>query len=185
MIWSRRCADDLVLNIHHAVYAVGGLWLLLCSQSVYCHHALLILASAHALCASLCLAHCLSLQFESALGCMLCDASSSLLPEADGSMSDVQEPYLWTGSDVRIREPDMPNIHFAVAFKGASWSDPDSVALMVMQVSMQPSALVPPPANASILQMLLYCNFMLHSVGTLALYWVARYLLACGMLIEQ
>ena len=29
----------------------------------------------------------------------------------------------------------MPNIHFAVAFKGASWSDPDSVALMVMQVS--------------------------------------------------
>ena len=47
----------------------------------------------------------------------------------------LQDPYLWTGSDVRIREPDMPNIHFAVAFKGASWSDPDSVALMVMQVS--------------------------------------------------
>lgn len=47
----------------------------------------------------------------------------------------MQEPYLWTGSDVRIREPDMPNIHFAVAFKGASWSDPDSVALMVMQVA--------------------------------------------------
>ncbi len=36
---------------------------------------------------------------------------------------------------MRIRDPDMPNIHFAVAFKGASWSDPDSVALMVMQVS--------------------------------------------------
>ena len=48
----------------------------------------------------------------------------------------MQEPYLWTGSDVRIREPDMPNIHFAVAFKGASWSDPDSVALMVMQVAL-------------------------------------------------
>lgn len=47
----------------------------------------------------------------------------------------LQDPYLWTGSDVRIREPDMPNVHFAVAFKGASWSDPDSVALMVMQVS--------------------------------------------------
>ena len=46
-----------------------------------------------------------------------------------------QDPFLWTGSDVRIRDPDMPNIHFAVAFKGASWSDPDSVALMVMQVS--------------------------------------------------
>lgn len=47
----------------------------------------------------------------------------------------LQDPFLWTGSDVRIREPDMPTIHFAVAFKGASWSDPDSVALMVMQVS--------------------------------------------------
>ena len=47
----------------------------------------------------------------------------------------MQEPFLWTGSDVRIREPDMPNIHFAVAFKGAAWSDPDSVALMVMQVN--------------------------------------------------
>ena len=47
----------------------------------------------------------------------------------------LQDPFLWTGSDVRIRDPDMPNIHFAVAFKGASWSDPDSVALMVMQVS--------------------------------------------------
>ena len=46
----------------------------------------------------------------------------------------VQDPFLWTGSDVRSREPDLPTIHFAVAFKGASWSDPDSVALMVMQV---------------------------------------------------
>lgn len=47
----------------------------------------------------------------------------------------MQDPFLWTGSDVRIRDPDMPTVHFAVAFKGASWSDPDSVALMVMQVT--------------------------------------------------
>jgi len=43
------------------------------------------------------------------------------------------EPSYFTGSDVRIRDPDLPTINFAVAFKGAAWSDPDSVPLMVMQ----------------------------------------------------
>lgn len=57
------------------------------------------------------------------------------MPQCVNKAMVLQDPYLWTGSDVRIREPDMPNIHFAVAFKGASWSDPDSVALMVMQVT--------------------------------------------------
>lgn len=56
------------------------------------------------------------------------------LPNLTVGLLVLQDPFLWTGSDVRIREPDMPTIHFAVAFKGASWSDPDSVALMVMQV---------------------------------------------------
>ena len=45
----------------------------------------------------------------------------------------VQEPSYFTGSDVRIRDPDLPTLQFAVAFKGAAWSDPDSVPLMVMQ----------------------------------------------------
>lgn len=40
---------------------------------------------------------------------------------------------MFTGSEVRIKDPDMPTIEFAVAFKGASWTDPDSVPLMVMQ----------------------------------------------------
>ena len=62
------------------------------------------------------------------------EVQASIINIVDKAMC-LQDPYLWTGSDVRIREPDMPNIHFAVAFKGASWSDPDSVALMVMQVS--------------------------------------------------
>lgn len=35
---------------------------------------------------------------------------------------------------MRIRDPDQPNMQFAVAFKGASWTDPDSIPLMVMQV---------------------------------------------------
>ena len=34
---------------------------------------------------------------------------------------------------VRIIDDDMPLAQFAVAFNGASWVDPDSVALMVMQ----------------------------------------------------
>lgn len=43
------------------------------------------------------------------------------------------DPAIFTGSDVRIRDPDSQTIHLAVAFKGASWTDPDSVPLSVMQ----------------------------------------------------
>ena len=46
----------------------------------------------------------------------------------------LQAPAVFTGSDVRIRDPDQPSLQFAVAFKGASWTDPDSIPLMVMQV---------------------------------------------------
>lgn len=34
---------------------------------------------------------------------------------------------------VRIIDDDVPLAQFAVAFSGASWTDPDSIALMVMQ----------------------------------------------------
>jgi len=34
---------------------------------------------------------------------------------------------------VRIIDDDIPLAQFAVAFSGASWTDPDSIALMVMQ----------------------------------------------------
>lgn len=34
---------------------------------------------------------------------------------------------------MRFRDPDESTVHFAVAYKGASWTDPDAVALMVMQ----------------------------------------------------
>ncbi|XP_059648788.1 probable mitochondrial-processing peptidase subunit beta, mitochondrial [Cornus florida] len=43
------------------------------------------------------------------------------------------EPAIFTGSEVRIQDDDLPLAQFAVAFNGASWTDPDSVALMVMQ----------------------------------------------------
>ena len=37
------------------------------------------------------------------------------------------EPSYFTGSEVRLRDPDLPLVHMALAFKGASWTDPDSI----------------------------------------------------------
>lgn len=45
----------------------------------------------------------------------------------------VQNPAVFTGSDVRVRDPDLPKLHFAVAFKGASWTDADAIPLMIIQ----------------------------------------------------
>ncbi len=45
----------------------------------------------------------------------------------------MQNPAYFTGSDVRVRDPDLPKLHFAVAFKGASWTDADAIPLMVIQ----------------------------------------------------
>ena len=56
----------------------------------------------------------------------------SALERAESSCA--QTPPLFTGSDVRVRLPDMPKLHFAIAFKGAAWTDdPDAIPLMVMQ----------------------------------------------------
>jgi len=41
-------------------------------------------------------------------------------------------PAHFTGSEVRVRDPDADKLHFALAFKGAAWTDPDSVPLMVI-----------------------------------------------------
>ena len=46
------------------------------------------------------------------------------------------DPAHFTGSDVRIRDDDMPTVSFCVAFKGASWKSPDAVPLMVMQAML-------------------------------------------------
>lgn len=39
-------------------------------------------------------------------------------------------------TQVRIIDDDIPLAQFAVAFAGASWTDPDSIALMVMQAML-------------------------------------------------
>lgn len=43
------------------------------------------------------------------------------------------DPAYYTGSSVYIRDPDQAQTHFALAYKGASWADPDAVPLMVIQ----------------------------------------------------
>ncbi|KAL6499143.1 hypothetical protein OROHE_026171 [Orobanche hederae] len=47
-----------------------------------------------------------------------------------------REPSIFTGSEVRMLDDDVPLAQFAVAFEGASWTDPDSVPLMVMQAML-------------------------------------------------
>ncbi|KAE8691575.1 putative mitochondrial-processing peptidase subunit beta [Hibiscus syriacus] len=47
----------------------------------------------------------------------------------------VNEPAGFTSSEVRIINDDVPLAQFSVAFEGASWTDPDSIALMVTQAS--------------------------------------------------
>ncbi len=48
----------------------------------------------------------------------------------------LQEPSRFTGSYVHDRFPDASDCSMAVAFKGASWTDPDSIPLMVMQTML-------------------------------------------------
>ncbi|KAF3793308.1 Processing peptidase subunit beta [Nymphaea thermarum] len=46
----------------------------------------------------------------------------------------VQEyPAAFTGSEVRVVNDDMPLAHFAIALEGASWTDPNSIPVMVIQ----------------------------------------------------
>lgn len=47
-----------------------------------------------------------------------------------------KDPAIFTGSEVRIRDDDLPLAHVAFAVMGAPWTDPDSIALMVMQTML-------------------------------------------------
>lgn len=46
------------------------------------------------------------------------------------------EPAYLVGSDVRIRNDDMPVAHMAIAFESCGWAHPDSVAFVVLQALM-------------------------------------------------
>ncbi|KAF6254777.1 Metalloenzyme, LuxS/M16 peptidase-like protein [Scenedesmus sp. NREL 46B-D3] len=57
-------------------------------------------------------------------------------PETSVAALVAKEPSLYTGSSVMDRHPDQQQCCMAVAFKGAAWTDPDSVPLMVMQTML-------------------------------------------------
>ncbi|XP_020098682.1 probable mitochondrial-processing peptidase subunit beta, mitochondrial [Ananas comosus] len=42
-------------------------------------------------------------------------------------------PAIFTGTEVRVENEQMPLVHLAIAFEGASWVDPNSIPLMVIQ----------------------------------------------------
>lgn len=60
------------------------------------------------------------------------------LPTQGVSTKDAitSDPGHFTGSEVRIRDDDMKVTNFAVAFKGASWTSPDAMPLLVMQAML-------------------------------------------------
>eukprot|EP00898_Chlorokybus_atmophyticus_P001223 jgi/Chlat1/2100/Chrsp17S02695 len=68
----------------------------------------------------------------------LVEKAFNKLPTDPTTASDLvrKSPAFFTGSEVRIRDDDMPQLHFAIAVKGAAWTDPDSVPLMVMQTML-------------------------------------------------
>ncbi|PXF48706.1 putative mitochondrial-processing peptidase subunit beta, mitochondrial [Gracilariopsis chorda] len=47
-----------------------------------------------------------------------------------------EKPAYLVGSDVRIRNDDMPLAHFAIAFESCGWTHPDAVSFMVLQSLM-------------------------------------------------
>ena len=40
-------------------------------------------------------------------------------------------PCRYTGSDVRVRDDDMPFCHIALAVEGCGWTNPDNIPLMI------------------------------------------------------
>lgn len=65
-------------------------------------------------------------------------AAFGSVPDEERSVQQLvaADPALFTGSSVYDRRPDTEQCCFAVAWRGASWADPDSVPLMVMQTML-------------------------------------------------
>lgn len=65
----------------------------------------------------------------------LIDRFSFILHEIYAPVSkilDTMSDFSLNIDQVRIIDDDLPLAHFAVAFNGASWTDPDSIALMII-----------------------------------------------------
>lgn len=45
-------------------------------------------------------------------------------------------PCRYTGSEIRVRDDNIPHAHIAIAVEGAAWSDADTIPLMVANTLM-------------------------------------------------
>ncbi|KAI9275568.1 Metalloenzyme, LuxS/M16 peptidase-like protein [Phascolomyces articulosus] len=54
------------------------------------------------------------------------------IASAQTSKSAIKKP-VFTGSELRVNEPNSPQAHIAIAVEGASWTSPDYFPLLVMQ----------------------------------------------------
>eukprot|EP00878_Enallax_costatus_P000634 GHUV01000737.1.p1 GENE.GHUV01000737.1~~GHUV01000737.1.p1 ORF type:complete len:493 (+),score=146.57 GHUV01000737.1:128-1606(+) len=57
-------------------------------------------------------------------------------PETSVASLVAKDPAKYTGSSVMDRHPDQQQCCMALAFRGAAWTDPDSIPLMVMQTML-------------------------------------------------
>ena len=49
----------------------------------------------------------------------------------EGTDIPIPAPCRFTGSDIRVRDDDMPFVYAAIAVEGAGWSNPDNIPLMI------------------------------------------------------
>ncbi|KAL6840534.1 hypothetical protein ACP4OV_030344 [Aristida adscensionis] len=94
-------------------------------------------------------------------------------------------PAIFTGSEVRMENPDMPLAHLAIAFKGSSWTDPCSIPLMVIQSILgswnrsigvgncSGSALARGISNGDLAESLMAFNTNYNDTGLFGIYTVA------------
>jgi len=66
--------------------------------------------------------------------CELADKHFGSLPsQPPAGLTVPSDPVRFIGSEIRVREDNMPLAHVAVAFESMGWTDPNSFPLMVMQ----------------------------------------------------
>ncbi|CAN7941688.1 unnamed protein product [Ixodes pacificus] len=55
----------------------------------------------------------------------------SIKTDYDAKVPPLNQPCRFTGSEVRVRDDDMPYAHVAIAVESCGWADPDNIPLMV------------------------------------------------------
>lgn len=95
-------------------------------------------------------------------------------------------PAIFTGSEVRVENEEMPLAHLAIAFKGSSWTDPSSIPLMVIQSILgswnrsigvgncSGSALARGISNGGLAESLMAFNTNYRDTGLFGIYTTAR-----------